>query len=49
MYQTCEVHMPMPCSVVDEDYKLFCCHDRYLLAMGEVHECPEEGISPEST
>lgn len=55
MYQTCVVHAPIPCKVIDQDDKLYAFHDRYF--QGDflnyepkgVTECPEEGTSPENT
>lgn len=31
MYRTCVVHAPIPCTVMDQDRKLYMVHDRYLL------------------
>jgi hypothetical protein len=35
MYQTCTVHAPIPCKVMDQDHRLYMAHDRYLLPEGD--------------
>lgn len=41
MYQTCVIHAPIPCKVMDNELHGYCVHDRYQLPESDDEASPD--------